>query len=110
MNTDNHFLSPILIIRIHPAQKAISYTIKLAPLTLPLSPANGGEGGGEGEAWKRKFLYYQVKETYLLIAEERPASQGVIMRLPLRLRTTSAPGSITTVVKADSTMAGPFKG
>jgi len=23
--------------------------IKLAPLTLPLSPANGGEGGGEGE-------------------------------------------------------------
>jgi hypothetical protein len=29
MNTDNHFLSPILIIRIHPAQKAISYTIKL---------------------------------------------------------------------------------
>jgi hypothetical protein len=23
--------------------------IKLSPLTLPLSPANGGEGGGEGE-------------------------------------------------------------
>jgi hypothetical protein len=22
---------------------------KLSPLTLPLSPANGGEGGGEGE-------------------------------------------------------------
>ncbi len=30
-------------------QKGISYTIKLSPLTLPLSPANGGEGGGEGE-------------------------------------------------------------
>jgi hypothetical protein len=38
-----------MIIRIHPAQKAISYAIKLSPLTLPLSPANGGEGGGEGE-------------------------------------------------------------
>jgi hypothetical protein len=24
-------------------------TFKLSPLTLPLSPANGGEGGGEGE-------------------------------------------------------------
>jgi len=23
--------------------------IQLSPLTLPLSPANGGEGGGEGE-------------------------------------------------------------
>jgi hypothetical protein len=43
MNTDNHFLSPILIIRIHPAQKAISYTIKLqmkTPGTLE------GEGFG----------------------------------------------------------------
>ena len=49
MNTDNHLLSPILIIRIHPAQKIISYTIKLSSLALPLSPANGGEGGGEGE-------------------------------------------------------------
>jgi len=26
-----------------------SEIIKLSPLTLPLSPVNGGEGGGEGE-------------------------------------------------------------
>ena len=32
MNTDNHFLSPILIIRIHPAQKIISYTMDLQAL------------------------------------------------------------------------------
>ena len=31
--------------------------IKLSPLTLPLSPENGGEGGGEGEMSKREFLY-----------------------------------------------------
>jgi hypothetical protein len=30
-------------------QKGISYTIKLSPLTLPLSPANGGEGGVRGK-------------------------------------------------------------
>jgi hypothetical protein len=31
--------------------------IKLSPLTLPLSPENGGEGGGGREMSKRKFLY-----------------------------------------------------
>jgi hypothetical protein len=29
--------------------------IKLNPLTLPLSPANGGEGGGEGGRIKKEI-------------------------------------------------------
>ena len=33
---------------------------QLHPLTLPLSLAHGGEGGGEGGRIKRKFLYNQV--------------------------------------------------
>jgi hypothetical protein len=40
-------------------QSSIQYeTIinELSPLTLPLSPANGGEGGGGGRI-KKKFLY-----------------------------------------------------
>ena len=60
MNTDNHFLSPILIIRIHPAQKAISYAINLIGRRFSQittddeivkntpSPLRG-EGQGEGE-------------------------------------------------------------
>jgi len=32
MNIDNHFLSPIRIIRIHPAQKALSDTMDLQAL------------------------------------------------------------------------------
>jgi hypothetical protein len=47
----------IMIICIHPAQEAISYTIQLGPLTLPLSPANGGEGGGEGEGLYNQVIY-----------------------------------------------------
>jgi hypothetical protein len=31
------------------ALPSVLFGIKLSPLTLPLSPANGGEGGGEGE-------------------------------------------------------------
>jgi len=74
MNTDKHFLSPILMMRIHPAQKAISYTIKLAPLTLPLSPVNGGEGGGEGEGKKRKFLYNGVNPAKFPMTGSTPAN------------------------------------
>jgi len=35
-----------------PIPPALAFSLgffKLSPLTLPLSPANGGEGGGEGE-------------------------------------------------------------
>jgi hypothetical protein len=39
-------------------QKGISYTIKLSPLTLPLSPANGGEGGGGKD---KKAISYTIK-------------------------------------------------
>jgi hypothetical protein len=43
-------------------KKEFQSLIKLSPLTLPLSPANGGEGGGEGEGKKeipvRKFNFF----------------------------------------------------
>ncbi len=32
-----------------PWEISLRNVFKLSPLTLPLSPANGGEGGGEGE-------------------------------------------------------------
>ena len=35
------------------------FRIKLSPLTLPLSPANGGEGGGEGK--NKKGNSYTIK-------------------------------------------------
>jgi len=43
-----------------PAKYAEVFEIELRPLTLPLSPADGGEGGGEGGRIKRKFLYNRV--------------------------------------------------
>jgi glycolate oxidase iron-sulfur subunit len=45
----------------------LTQKIKLSPLTLPLSPANGGEGGGEGEG--KKGNSYTIKLTK---AEKEP--------------------------------------
>jgi len=41
-------------------QKEISYIIKLNPLTLPLYPANGGEGGVRGKDKKANSYTIQL--------------------------------------------------
>ena len=50
--------------------------IKLSPLTLPLSPANGGEGGGEGGRIKKEIPIQSSYFKYLKILWT-PVSTGV---------------------------------
>ena len=50
--------------------------IKLNPLTLPLSPANGGEGGGEGGRIKKEIPILSSYSKYLKIFWT-PVSTGV---------------------------------
>jgi len=49
------------------------YSVKLDPFTLPLSPANGGEGGGEGE--EKKGNSYTIKLGIPWLREGKPEAR-----------------------------------
>jgi len=71
-NTDELVKSQKVRFPVIPAKAGI----KLNPLTLPLSPANGGEGGGEGGRIKKEIPIQSSYFKYLKILWT-PVSTGV---------------------------------
>ena len=71
-NIDELVKSQKVSFRVIPAKAGI----KLNPLTLPLSPANGGEGGGEGRRIKKEIPIHSSYFKYLKILWT-PVSTGV---------------------------------